>query len=337
MSIYDKLAKTGSLKSRNMTDAYALSDSDKIVTDIPAMNIGMTGEVDGGMYPGIFAIAGPSKHYKTLFALEFVRAFLDKDEENICIFYDTEYGSPMSYLTSKGIDPERIIYCEPQHVEDLKFDCVAKLEQIVKDKSMHGKVMIFIDSIGNIASKKEIEDAISEKAVADMSRAKAIKSFSRIVAGYLKKSRSYMIAINHTYKTQELYSKDVMSGGTGLYYNADYIWIVGRRQTKDGDKHTGYEFVINIEKSRFVKEKSKIDIEVSYEHGINRWSGIAEMAKDYGVIKQVNRGKLGAHYVRSWIKDDEGVPKKDVGDDFYQELFDNTNINELIEEHYRLV
>ena len=36
------------------------------------------------------------------------------------------------------------------------------------------RVIIVIDSIGNIASKKEMEDALDEKSVADMSRAKAL-------------------------------------------------------------------------------------------------------------------------------------------------------------------
>jgi hypothetical protein len=95
-----------------------------------------------------------------------------------------------------------------------------------------------------------------------------------------------MIVVNHTYQTQEMYSKAVVSGGTGIYYSADNIFIIGRQQEKDGKDVTGYNFIINVEKSRYVKEKSKIPVEVSWDKGISKWSGLMDMALESGhVIK----------------------------------------------------
>ena len=81
-----------------------------------------------------------------------------------------------------------------------------------------------------------------------------------------------------------MFPKDVVGGGTGSYYGADNIWILGRQQDKDGTEIQGYHFVINIEKSRYVREKSKIPITVSYEGGINRWSGLLELAIEGGYV-----------------------------------------------------
>ena len=61
----------------------------------------------------------------------------------------------------------------------------------------------------------------------------------------------------------------VVTHNTGSYYSADNIWIIGRRQTKEGDDVIGYEFIINIEKSRFVKEKSQFPLTVTFEGGID--------------------------------------------------------------------
>ena len=133
---------------------------------------------------------------------------------------------------------------------------------------------MIIDSIGNIASKKELEDAMNEKSVADMSRAKQLKSLFRMTTPYLTMKDIPCIAINHTYKEQGLFPKDIVSGGTGVYYSADNIWIIGRQQDKVGTEIKGYHFVINVEKSRFVKEKSKLPISVSWEGGVQRWSGL---------------------------------------------------------------
>ena len=95
-----------------------------------------------------------------------------------------------------------------------------------------------------------------------------------------------MIVVNHTYMSMEMYAKPTVSGGTGIYYSADNIFILGRQQEKDGKEVTGYNFIINVEKSRFVKEKSKIPIEVSWESGISKWSGLLDMALESGhVIK----------------------------------------------------
>lgn len=78
----------------------------------------------------------------------------------------------------------------------------------------------------------------------------------------------------------------VVTHNTGIYYSADNIFIIGRQQEKDGKDVTGYNFIINVEKSRFVKEKSKIPIEVSWEKGISKWSGLMDMGLESGhVIK----------------------------------------------------
>ena len=112
------------------------------------------------------------------------------------------------------------------------------------------KVIIVIDSIGNLASKKELEDALNEKSVADMSRAKALKGLFRMVTPYLTMKNVPLLAVNHTYQEIGLFPKSIVSGGTGIYYSADNIWIIGRQQQKQGTEVKGYNFVINVEKSR---------------------------------------------------------------------------------------
>jgi hypothetical protein len=87
----------------------------------------------------------------------------------------------------------------------------------------------------------------------------------------------------------ELYAKDVVGGGTGSYYAADNIFILGRQQEKEGTEVVGYNFIINVEKSRYVREKSKIPVTVRHDGGISRWSGLLDMALESGhVIKPSN-------------------------------------------------
>ena len=141
---------------------------DMIPTSIPVVNVALSGRLDGGLTPGLTMWAGPSKHFKTAFSLLMAKAYQDKYEDAVILFYDSEFGTPQSYFDSFGIDTERVIHTPITDVEQLKFDVMNQLKEI--ERGDH--VIIVIDSIGNLASKKEVEDALEQKSVGDMTRAK---------------------------------------------------------------------------------------------------------------------------------------------------------------------
>jgi RecA/RadA recombinase len=286
MSILDKIKKNSTIKDTALlAESKFFQKKDMIPTSIPAINIALSGRLDGGLTPGLTMWAGPSKHFKTAFSLLMAKSYLDKYPDAALLFYDSEFGTPQSYFDSFGIDAKRVIHTPLTNIEQLKFDIMTQLEGI--ERSDH--LIIIIDSIGNLASKKEVEDALEGKSVADMSRAKQIKSLFRMVTPHLSLKDIPMVVVNHTYKTMELYSKDVVGGGTGSYYSADNIFILGRQQEKEGTEVVGYNFIINVEKSRYVREKSKIPVTVRHDGGISRWSGLLDMALESGhVIKPSN-------------------------------------------------
>jgi RecA/RadA recombinase len=275
MSLMAKLKKNSKIKlSSQMDKSEFFQEKEVVQTDVPMMNVALTGSLDGGITPGLTVLAGPSKHFKTSFALKMAAAYLNAKPDAVMLFYDSEFGSPQSYFDAFGIDTSRVLHVPITDVEELKFDLVGQLEDMDKQDD----VIIVIDSIGNLASKKELEDALNEKSVADMSRAKALKGLFRMTTPYLAMKNIPLLAINHTYKEIGLFPKDIVGGGTGIYYSANNIWIIGRRQNKTGTEVMGYDFVIKVEKSRFVKEQSKIPITVSWEGGIDEMSGLLDVA-----------------------------------------------------------
>lgn len=287
MSIMAKLKKNSKVAGTSVLSQSEFFNEKEITKiDVPMLNVALSGRVDGGLTSGLTVLAGPSKHFKTSFALKMAGAFLDANPEAVMLFYDSEFGSPQSYFTNFSINTDRVLHVPVMNVEELKFDLIGQLENLDKDD----KVIIVIDSVGNLASKKELEDAINEKSVADMSRAKALKGLFRMTTPYLTMKNIPLIAINHTYKEIGLFPKDIVSGGTGIYYSADNIWILGRRQNKTGTEVTGYDFIINVEKSRFVKEKSKIPISVSWDGGIERYSGLLDVALAGGFVVKPSNG-----------------------------------------------
>ena len=286
MSVLEKLRKNSTIKDTAiLANSKFFTKKDMVPTTIPVINVALSGRLDGGLTPGLTMWAGPSKHFKTAFSLLMAKAYLDKYEDGVILFYDSEFGTPQSYFDSFGIDTDRVIHTPITDVEQLKFDAMNQLNNI--ERGEH--VMIVIDSIGNLASKKEVEDALEMKSAADMTRAKQLKSLFRMVTPHLTLKDIPMVVVNHTYKEIGMFPKDIVGGGTGSYYSADNIFILGRQQEKDGTEITGYNFIINVEKSRYVKEKSKIPVSVSFDGGISKWSGLLDLALESGhVIKPKN-------------------------------------------------
>jgi len=229
MSIMDKLKKNSKIQTTEvLSESKFFNEKDMTPTDVPMINVALSGSIDGGLSSGLTVLAGPSKHFKTSFALLMAGAYLNAHQDAVMLFYDSEFGSPQSYFEQFGIDTERVLHTPVANVEELKFDLISQLEELDRGD----KVIIVIDSIGNLASKKELEDTLSEKSVADMSRAKALKGLFRMATPYLTMKNISLLAINHTYKEIGLFPKDVVGGGTGIYYSADNIWILGRQQDK---------------------------------------------------------------------------------------------------------
>jgi RecA/RadA recombinase len=287
MSLLDKLQKNSTIKDTDvLADSKFFGSKDMIQSPVPMINVALSGKLDGGLTPGLTVFAGPSKHFKTAFALMLAKSYQDKYPDGVVLFYDSEFGSPQSYFETFGIDTKRVLHTPITDVEQLKHDSMAQLSNI--ERGDH--VMIIIDSVGNLASKKEVEDALEGKSVADMSRAKQLKSLFRMVTPHLTIKDIPMVVVNHTYKEIGMFPKDVLSGGTGIYYSADNIFIIGRQQEKDGTDVIGYNFIINVEKSRYVREKSKIPVEVTYEGGISKWSGLLDVALEGGFVVKPSNG-----------------------------------------------
>ena len=330
----DKLQKNSRIKESSQLDKSKLfSNKDMVTTPVPMINVALSGDPSGGLSSGLTVLAGPSKHFKTSFGLLMAAAYLDKYEDAVLLFYDSEFGSPQQYFKSFGIDTSRVLHSPITNVEELKFDLISQLENIERDD----KVIIMIDSVGNLASKKELEDAMNEKSVADMSRAKALKGLFRMTTPYLTMRDIPLIAVNHTYQEIGLFPKAVVSGGTGIYYSSDNIWIIGRQQEKKGTEITGYNFVINVEKSRFVREKSKIPISVTWEGGIETYSGLLDVAMEGGyVVKPQNGWYSKVDRSTGEVEDKKVRLAQTLEKDFWTDIFAKTDFEDYIKNKYEV-
>ena len=125
----------------------------------------------------------------------------------------------------------------------------------------------------------------------------------------------------------------VVTHNTGVMYSSDNVWIIGRSQEKTGKELDGYSFNINVEKSRFVREKSKIPIVVSFKGGINKWSGLLDVALESG---HVTKPKVG-WYTRPSVEDDKSWRAKDTNTaEFWAPILQDTDFPQWVEERYTI-
>ncbi|QPX63558.1 putative RecA-like recombination protein [Campylobacter phage F356] len=334
MSLINKLLKNSTLKDRTnkLENSKYFGKTEFVETPVPMLNLALSGKINGGLTPGLTVIAGPSKHFKSNYALVMMASYLQKYPDAVCIFYDSEFGITPDYMENFGIDTTRVIHTPVMNVEELKFDIANQLENIEDGD----RVIIILDSLGNLASKAEIENAINEKSVVDMQRSKHIKSLFRIVTPYLSMKQIPMVVVNHTYDDiGSLWGGQVVSGGTGVIYSADTIFIIGKAQEKDSKKNLqGWQFTINVEKSRFIKEKSKIPILVTFDNGINKWSGLADLGLELGFLQKQGDSHFNPFTEKKlYLKS----ASQEQLDEFFSELLSNKDFVDALEYKYSLL
>lgn len=326
------------IKNSSVQNAAIYSESELIngseefaPTDIPMLNVALSGKWNGGVPAGITILAGPSKMGKTFIGLIFVKAYLDKYPDSVCVFLDSEFGAGKAYFERLNIDTNRVIHIPLKNIEEAKFSITG-----IYNNLEHGeRVITFFDSIGNIASKKELEDAIDGKSVQDMSRAKQLKSFFRIITPFINMLNIPFIGVNHTYQTTDFFPQTVMGGGTGALYSANNVLFLSKSKDKDGKDVTGFTFKLKAEKSRFIREGATFTMNVSFDEGIDKYSDLFEFALESGAIISPSKG----YYQKAEKYND---PKKyrradfERNDDMWVEIISDPEFISAYEQKYKM-
>lgn len=269
-----------------------------VSTGIHSLNALLSGKIVGGGIPDdrFIGIGGESGTGKTFLALNICRNA--QKEGYFIIYIDSEGNIKRNTTDAFGVDPAKFRLETIRVVEDFKVymaKLIGKLEAVRAAGMALPKTMIVLDSLGNLASKKEIDDAESGEHKADMTRAKQLKSIFRIVTAQLADLGIPLVATNHTYMTQEMYPREIFSGGTGAIYNASIILMLSKAKLKTGEEdeldlgQSGIVVTAKTQKNRMAKPK-KVKFEISFVSGANPFKGLEtwcteENFKQVGVAK----------------------------------------------------
>jgi hypothetical protein len=130
----------------------------------------------------------------------------------------------------------------------------------------------------------------------------------------------------------------VVTHNTGIYYSANQIFIISKSQEKDGTELAGFKFTINIEKSRYVKEKSKLPFSVFFDSGIYKWSSLFELAQETGHIIKPKVGWYQTVDMETGEISDKNYRAKDLesNDAFFEKLVKDKIFKDYVEKKFKL-
>lgn len=211
--------------------------------------------------------------------------FLKNDPEGIVYYLETE-GTIARNLISEDV-ADRFLIIPIESVEKMKFS-VADIVTLVEEEQLQGKVMLFMDSIGNIASEKEIRDTFNKNDKQDMTKQKTLKSFFRIYLNIFNRLKIPFIVSNHTYDSiGGFMAEKVHSGGKGSTYAGSSIFSLSKSKEKKSGKQIGVVVKISInknDKSRWIVPTIKGQIVINFKTGIKRYSGIIPFLESLDII-----------------------------------------------------
>ena len=259
-------------------DKSTISEIDHFIpTGNYHLNACLTGSLFGG-YPNnrAVALAGPSGTGKTYLILNAIKQ-AQKLGYSI-VFYDSENAVDKALVEKFGIDASKFRYEPCNTVQEFRSSVTAITDVLIEQKKKGiklPKIMVVLDSAGNLATQKEIDDAKTGSSKADMTRAKLLKSTFRIIMTQFGICKIPFLFTNHTYQTQDLFSKQVGGGGTGPEYAASIILFLGKAKLKEGIEQTGIIVTAKPNKNRFAKP-TPIKFHISFNKGMNPYVGLEE-------------------------------------------------------------
>jgi len=313
MSFLNTIVKeVGNEYASFVSDGVAAGDVTGFVdTGSYIFNALVSGSIFGGIPSNkITAIAGETSTGKTFFCLGVVKHFLENNPDAGVVYFETESAISRSMIEDRDIDSKRMIIIPVTTVQEFRTQSIRIVDKYLEQKKEDRQPLMFVlDSLGMLATEKEMSDASDGKEVRDMTKAQLIKSVFRILTLKLGKANIPMLVTNHTYDVIGSYvPMKEMGGGTGLKYAASTIIYLSKSKEKDGTEVVGNIIKCRTQKSRLSKENSLVETRLFYDTGLDRYYGLLELGEKHGIfVRSGGRYEINGNkvYAKSILKEPE--------------------------------
>jgi RecA/RadA recombinase len=155
------------------------------------------------------------------------------------IYMDSEGAIDSNFVSRLGVDPANLIIKQVSTIaETSQFiaNVCAQLQEQEDKYGEHQKVIMVLDSLGNLTSDKERDDIMAGNNKRDMTKAQEIKALFRVNATPLARLQIPMIVNNHVYAAVGSYvPTSIGAGGSGIKYNSSLTIQLSAAKLDDKD------------------------------------------------------------------------------------------------------
>lgn len=252
------------------------------------LNALLSGSIYGGLPSNrCTMLAGAPSAGKSYLALSCVGTFLENNPDGQVLYFDTEFALEKNMLGKRGFDMSRFHVIQVEHLQDFRTKAV-KILDAYEERKTKPPMMFVLDSLSNLPTLKELQDAASGSEARDMTKAQIIRSIFRVITQKLGKNNVPMIITNHVYSSMDAYSPVQISGGDGAKYAASTIITLSKSKDRDGTEVVGNIIKATAYKSRYTKENKTVQMQLDYSTGLNKYYGLLELAEKAGIFKKVS-------------------------------------------------
>jgi replicative DNA helicase len=148
-------------------DSSIYSNIDEYIdTGSYSLNRLITGSIYNGIPRGrVIALAGQSGTFKSV-----IMSMIARNAQLLgynIIFYDSENAIDKDFMSRLGADTERILYFPIDTMEDVRNHAINTTKEFLSENPDE-KIMLMLDSFGNLSCAKELRDLESGKDNTDM-------------------------------------------------------------------------------------------------------------------------------------------------------------------------
>lgn len=273
-------------------DDTSIADvKDYLDTGFYALNAIISADLYKGIaFNRITTLFGPSQSGKSLISARLQKSAQDKGMS--VIIFDSEFDKDGRMEKSFGVDVSKVKTIPVETVEEVIVQASAILNNIIENK-LFGKVLLILDSLGALSTRKEIEDATHGKVAQDMGlKAKLVKSFYRTMKGKCALSKCPFLVINHEIENpNKMYESAFkeQGGGKSIEFFSTTMLYVGKRKEKQdttntfdegtalAKKVTGQTMRFFTQKNRLAIPHKEVECYLNYVKGIDPYSGLKSL------------------------------------------------------------
>lgn len=265
------------------------------------LNALISGSIRGGLPSDtIVGIAGEKATGKTYVCISICKHFLDANPDGVVFYFDTEGAIKPAMVVDRGLD-DRFKLQKVNTLEQFRLETV----RIVNDYMTYPEnerppMLMVLDSLGNISTVKELTEAAVDidKQKKDMTKAQIVRSVFRVLSIKLEEANIPLIVTNHVgvkigARVRAGMPPPIeMSGGEGLKFAASTILILTKSSIYDEKNKvfTGVRMKAALYKSRHTVEKMQAETKLDYATGMDRYYGLIEFAKKFGLTEKSGVG-----------------------------------------------